>query len=324
MRSQSLLQRMQDASFTADCGFCSVTFGSNHENPSYARLAIRSIAASPSEHNCQQLQDALARVLDTQIEFTAVYDFREYKIPAMHFARSFCAFVDSRTGEWVRYLKVIAMLVKDNLWASVAKGFIATLCKMCPPCCPYIICHSGDAAEQFISNILEQNPFSGGLRRATESRTSMSSFVSIEDLMASKLSRPASMTLLQDVGSSVRLCELSNGDLQVVQSRGSSDRLNDYNFVSSMAGSSSKLLGSQSFQSISSFESMASMSSFPHSCSREALQQLGAAHFHLDELMLDAKEEQSSPLFFFNRAVMQVFLRLQKFCNVLTCGCTSG
>lgn len=143
-----------------------------------------------------------------------------------------------------------------------------------------------------------------------------------------KNSRPASSTLTRDVGSSVRLCELSNGDVQVIQSHGSSSRLSDCNDAGSAADSCPKFFASHlSFQSVPSFESIASMSSLPHSCTREALQQLGGAHFHVDELMLDAKgdlEEQCNCLSFFSRSAVQLAMRLKKICNVLLCGCIGG
>eukprot|EP00746_Dinoflagellata_sp_MGD_P008702 gnl/MRDRNA2_/MRDRNA2_117440_c0_seq1.p1 gnl/MRDRNA2_/MRDRNA2_117440_c0~~gnl/MRDRNA2_/MRDRNA2_117440_c0_seq1.p1 ORF type:complete len:332 (-),score=56.00 gnl/MRDRNA2_/MRDRNA2_117440_c0_seq1:556-1551(-) len=331
MRSQLILQKMQDASFTADCGFCSVTFDSCPQNSRYAKLTIKSVALVPSEDNCRQLQDALMKVLETQIEFFGVYDFREFSLPSMRHARNFCSFIDEAQLDWSKYLKVIAMLVEDNLWASVAKGFIATLCKMCPPCCPYIICHSEDAAGQFISDLLEKKALSGGLRRTAESHTSISSFISVEDLMeccnsqmALKASESTPSTLTHDVGSSVKLYELSNGDVQVLQFRGSTDRSTNANFTGTTAGSCPKLFGSHlSFQSISSFQSIVSMDSLPHSCSREAMQQLGAAHFHVDELMLDAQEdlkELCKPLSFFNR----VAIRLKNICIMLPCQCMGG
>lgn len=338
MPSQGPLRKIEDVSLTADCGCCSIKFSRDYQKLSQARLTIRTIAAYASEDHCRQLIDALATVLESGIEFVAVYDFRDFQIPEMRFARSLAAFCDAHAAAWERNLKIMAMLVKDNLWASVAKGFIAMFTKMCPPHCAYIICHSEDAAEQFfISKLLGPQQSTSGLGQKSQSNFSVSSFVSVEDLMelrnanahtASKPSngyRPASLKLPRNLGSSVRLCELSNGDVQVIQS-GSID------CAGSTAGSgfgSHKSFQSASFKSITSLESLASMSSLPHLCSRSALQQLGAAHnayFCVDELMCDAledSEDRRSSLSFLDRVVEQLDMWLKRIVKVFPCGCTS-
>eukprot|EP00746_Dinoflagellata_sp_MGD_P090604 gnl/MRDRNA2_/MRDRNA2_35797_c0_seq1.p1 gnl/MRDRNA2_/MRDRNA2_35797_c0~~gnl/MRDRNA2_/MRDRNA2_35797_c0_seq1.p1 ORF type:complete len:370 (+),score=37.20 gnl/MRDRNA2_/MRDRNA2_35797_c0_seq1:67-1176(+) len=343
-------ERIEAAKLNADCGCCSILFDADCQNSRYGRLTVRSVAASVDEKQIQQLTDALGTVLKSQIEFIAVYDLREYQLPEMRFVKTLGTFCDAHAKDWLN-LKVMALLIKDNLWASVAKGFIGMFTKMCPPHCPYIICHSENVAEHFIASYLPKhhNISIGGLQRAAGSGTSISSFVSVEDIVerynaqpSSKLSRPTSLSsnlgsslfrpasLGSNLGSSSRLVELHNGDVQVVQSRGSSDRLNGYDTADATNGNGLKLFGSHhSFKTVSSFESIASMANLPHQCSSDALKQLGAAYFHVDELMLDAREpakRQGTSLsffdFLFGDIAEQVESCFEKICKVLPCNCT--
>lgn len=263
--SPVLSQKIQDASESVECGCCSVTFGQDAKNPCFARLTVKSKPQSVAEDGIQTLTGTLERVLHSRIDFVAAYDFRDYKTPDARFVKTVAEWCVEHKAEWERGLKIMALLIKEDVWASMAKALLGTFLKMMPPICPYIICHSEEAAEQFFLTHLGPPP---GLRCAKDSHLSISSFASIEDLMEDSIPGHPSWAL--HLGHSVHLRELSNGDVQVIQSATSQSADNcDY----ACYGNISTRL---EFFSCKSFDNV-TVASF-------------VSHFDVDELMVDAYE----------------------------------
>lgn len=325
LTSPVLSQKIHDASESVECGCCSVTFGQDAKNPRFARLTVKSTPQSVVEDGVQTLTGALERVLNSRIDFVAAYDFRDYKTPEVRFVKTLAEWCVEHKAEWERGLKFMAMLIKEDIWGSMAKALIGTFIKMCPPHCPYIICHSEEAAEQFFLTHLGTSP---GLRRAKDSHLSTSSFVSIEDIMEVQrcppqkpLKHDGPLSKYPDLGHSVHLRELSNGDVQVIQSGTSLD---------SNIGSRLEFFSSKSFDNVTvaSFVSISSLSSshaLLHRCSQSALQQFPGAHFDFDELMFDAyenPEEQHDMIPCFHSPAEQVADMWKRVSYALSPGCS--
>eukprot|EP00811_Abedinium_folium_P005024 NODE_14627_length_1096_cov_19.924665.p1 GENE.NODE_14627_length_1096_cov_19.924665~~NODE_14627_length_1096_cov_19.924665.p1 ORF type:complete len:304 (-),score=54.44 NODE_14627_length_1096_cov_19.924665:96-1007(-) len=135
-----------------DCGFCTVEFIEPPKSGGpLAQLRIRSCTGEYTPDAVVRLCEALNEAFCLRIDFTTLYDFRVFSRPSVSATKQIARYVMTQGKTWGYECKGGVVLLTDNIWAGMAKGVIGIYCKIAPPECPFIICHSEAAGCNFIA-----------------------------------------------------------------------------------------------------------------------------------------------------------------------------
>lgn len=128
-------------------------FGGNKPNelPTFHVLVKN---ASVRSGDCDLVEKALLTLLAKETHFKAVYDARDFKIPAMSYVYRLGNFVKENTDAYERNLKISAVILGQNFWSNAARKIVDLSMTLNPPPCPVLICHTDAAAEAFFEEKL--------------------------------------------------------------------------------------------------------------------------------------------------------------------------
>jgi len=128
-------------------------FGGNKPNelPTFHVLVKN---ASVRSGDVELVEKALLTLLAKETHFKAVYDARDFKVPAMSYVYRLGTFVSENAAAYERNLKISAVILGQNFWSNAARKIVDLSMTLNPPPCPVLICHTDAAAEAFFEEKL--------------------------------------------------------------------------------------------------------------------------------------------------------------------------
>jgi len=301
-----------------DCGCCTLSLKQGDTNLSgiaVLEIRMRSCRAFRIKQVILDwLLPVLLRVLNMNIDFVIRYDFRDQR-PTPSFAQGLAAFIDDNAEQFAERLKSAVVLIEDTIFVAAAQGLVGSFIKACLPGCPCLICHGEAAAQEFFrtsvgSTSVELNPTTvpfvsvagvkeAPLRPSRDDSLAMPAYLASLKPLQPNLDTIGSTT---DAGNgchaeaSHTVHMLPNGDVRVIQSpphdlviRASSpDCPTDETSKDEQPKDEEvKPLASGIF----SATDLSAVAALKFECSRDQLDKLVGAHFHMGEIMIDAEIE---------------------------------
>lgn len=237
---------------------------------------------------------AVQRVLDTDLDFVAEFDFRS-ELPQPPFAEALTRVLKAYGTRWSKHLKRVALLTEENILRVAAEEPIGQIVEACAPDCPLVICHGKAAAEAFLTSGRDTGtPFVSVVEVLDKPQGKANRLCQIERLPETSLSELNSESFclaslkLSQTGRPGRpsvqaFHTMPNGDVCVIQSP-PLDCMISLEPDSPMGG-----MSSDRFLNASAEELGRPYAALKFRCPRERLAQLIGAHFHVGELMIDAE-----------------------------------
>jgi hypothetical protein len=205
------------------------------------------------------------------MSFAVTYDFRQGR-PSPKLAMCIGRFIRENEERWSRHAKTMALLIKGNIFVARALEVIVSFIKMCLPGCSAIVCHCDSIAREFF-------------KACTATSKCGHEFVSIVDVQkevglayadGASYCLASLAPLFPEAAATIEstLHMLPNGDVRVIQSP--ADDI---------------MMRSPSDKMHTDGDSSGSLSALKIKGSKEELQRLIGAHFHIGEVIADADVE---------------------------------